>query len=265
MIEYVATVIPQGLVYWSVEAHSDRAKADFEHTLLRLNSGTETELIPANTHFTALAQPVNRPGTKTNASSGNAVTPDYKASHHFDSGLGFVYEVPQDLTILNAKRFEAEVKSVANQQTTTKAEVKSIECGHQLLVAENHSETKIVVITGHRQECIGFSLGADNLSRIGVYGMEELNKRFVLSNTETTLSSIGSHATWLMESEILPNNPVNPNRFMAMMITPTIEGMIEILIQAKTRTDLNTLMATRIKFDDDSESEIVPATSFVKK
>jgi len=190
---------------------------------------------------------------------------NYMPSHHFDSGLGFTYEVPTDLSILNAKRVLISAEKNLNQQALTKQEAKSIECGQGLLIAENHDETKVVAITAHRQDCLGFTLGVEFLSQIGSHGLDELNKQFVLSNFITARSSVGNHATWLMQSAILPKNPANPNRFIAMMVTPTPEGVAEILLEAKTRADLNTLMANRIRFDDGSESDVVPATAFTEK
>ena len=45
-IEYVATVIPKGLVYWSVHSSNKQAQSDFDHTRLHLANGVDTELIP---------------------------------------------------------------------------------------------------------------------------------------------------------------------------------------------------------------------------
>src|ERR1039458_1952412 len=45
-IEYVATVLPKGLVYWWVHSKIPQAQEDFEHSHLHLANGVDTDLIP---------------------------------------------------------------------------------------------------------------------------------------------------------------------------------------------------------------------------
>lgn len=186
------------------------------------------------------------------------------ASHHLQSGLGFTYDVPQDLTILSASQMASDLREAENRQGEfTQGETKSIECGKGLLLAETHDETKIMALTVHYQECIGaYSLTAKNLPQIGSSAVVELNKLFVLSDTVIASPLIGKHPTWVMQCHITPKNPRNPNKYMAAMIVPVSQGLAEFVLQAKTDAGLRELMASRIKFDDGAEGEIIPLTAF---
>lgn len=265
-IEYAATVLPQGLLYWSLEAQSEAARTDFEHVLLHLNNGVETQLIPAAARFSAVTQHGIPSGSKSGAPSEKVPPAERTVSHHFESGLGFTYDVPQDLTIQNAKQLDLTARAAASQRDLTQSETKSVQCGQGILMAKTRDDSRIVAITVHFQECIGdYALAAKNLPQIGSSALVELNKLFVLSTVQTATSKIGKHATWLMQSAISPKNPLNPNKYMAVMIVPTPQGLAEFLLQAKTDADFHALMATRIKFDDGAESEIIPAMAFRNK
>lgn len=264
-IEYVATVIPQGLLYCSIEAANDTAKADFEHTLLHLDGGTETELVPDAARSALAAQSATRPPQNPSLSAGKVVSAESPASHHFESGLGFTYNVPQGLEILDAKRADAGARAKAQKLDPTRGEAKSIECGKVVLAAEAPDHSRIVVISIHYQSCIGYPLTAEHFPEIASSGIFEVNKLFRLSNVERGQAAIGTHPILLVRSTISPVNSSNPNRFMALMIAPIQDGMAEFMIQAQTSEDLEKLMATHIKFDDGSEGELVPQSAFPSK
>jgi len=65
-IEYVATVLPKGLVYWSAHSRSKQAQSGFEHSRLHLSGGADTELVPAGT-FASGSQQATAPRAAAHA------------------------------------------------------------------------------------------------------------------------------------------------------------------------------------------------------
>jgi hypothetical protein len=61
------------------------------------------------------------------------------------------------------------------------------------------------------------------------------------------------------------NPPHNPNTEFALVITFTPEAVIECMIMARTPSDMAALAATHLKFDDGTETELVPASAFASK
>lgn len=185
------------------------------------------------------------------------------ASHHLESGLGFTYDVPDVLAIIDTKQLGSPSQLAANRGLNlSSGEKNSIACGRELLMAMAHDDTRIVNFSFHSQDCFGIPLDAKHFSQIGSSAITELNRLFAVANVETASTTIKPHPVWAMRSTIVPKNPKNPNRYMAISIRPVNQGMVEVLVQAKSNDDLNSLMATQIKFDDGEVSEIVPAKLF---
>ena len=264
-IEYVATVLPRGLVYWSVNAKDHRALSSFEHSRVLLKNGVETELVPANAFSSPQPPPKGSGGLQAEGATGLPFNPDPKASHHFESGVGFSYEVLPELSILSVKPFEAAIREKALQHTTTEQESKSIQCAQLLLVAERRDESKIVEIIGFPQECAGGAITAENLELVGKYGAGQLAKKYNLINPEYGSFSAGKHTFWAMRSAMVPQPPRNPNGQIALVVIPIPGGATEWLLNGKTRADLDALMATRLKFEDGTETELIPAETFTAK
>jgi hypothetical protein len=47
IIEYIGTVLPKGVVFWTAYCKDQKAQSEFEHADLHLANGGETELVPA--------------------------------------------------------------------------------------------------------------------------------------------------------------------------------------------------------------------------
>jgi hypothetical protein len=189
----------------------------------------------------------------------------HENSRHFESGLGFSYDVPSELRIIDKKPFETAAKSLALQQATTVQEAKSINCSQQLLIAENGNESKIINFVASRQGCATGIVTEKNIDKLGQYGTSELAKRFAFVKPEFSQFKLGSHIFWVMKSAMTPNPPHNPNTEFALVITFTPEAVIECMIMARTPSDMAVLIATHVKFDDGIETELVPASTFTSK
>ena len=194
----------------------------------------------------------------------NPTTP-HENPRHFESGLGFSYDVPSGLRVIANKPFESAARSLANQQATTDQERKSIDCTQQLLVAENENESKIINFVASRQGCATGIVTEKNIDKLGQYGTGELGKRFAFVKPEFGQLQSGQHSIWVMKSQMTPNPPHNPNTEFALIITFTPEAVIECMIMARTPSDMATLAATHVKFEDGTETELVPASAFASK
>ena len=195
------------------------------------------------------------------AAQGGAVgqiQPDKMASHHFVSGMGFSYEVPRELAILNIKQYDAGVRSLASQQSSTAEGAKSIRCAQPLLIAETEGEFRIIILNAHPQDCVGIQIDERNIADVGSHALGELAKRFDLSKVETGKFTVGTHVFWAMRSEALPKQPNNPIRQMAVLVTPTPQGLVECMLEGHTRADLDALAATHLKFEDGTDTAIIP-------
>lgn len=264
-IEYVATILPRGLVYWSVNAKSHRAQSGFEHSRLRLNNGVETELVPANAFSSVVPPPKTPSNLQAEGTSGDLLKPDLKTSHHFESGFGFSYEIPADLTILAIKPLEGVIREKALENATTEQESKSIQCAQLLLAAERHDESRIVEIIAFSQECAGGAITAQNLDSVGKYAAGELAKKYNLVHSESESYTAGGHKIWVMRSEMVPQPPRNPNSQVALVVVPVSGGAAECLLLARTRVDLDELMASQIKFEDATVTQLIPTGTFAAK
>jgi len=194
-----------------------------------------------------------------------AQTPDRNGkSRHFESGLGFTYDVPTDLAIISSKQFDQAIREKALQQATTGQETKSINCSQQLLAAENRDESKILQIVASPQGCATGIVIETNLAQLGQYSSGEIAKRFGAAHPEYATFIVGKHLFWAMRSETTPAPPKNPNHEIALLITYTPTAVIECLISARTPEDLAALSATALKFDDGGETQLLPAEAFRK-
>ena len=265
-LEYVATVFPRGLVYWRLEAYSEAAIADFEHLALRLTSGATNRLVPEPIAMAAVGQagpaPAALPPVAANVH--DALRPDLHAPHHFESGLGFSYDVPPQLAILDAKNFNAVLQFVNSQKPLTPEEARSAACSEGLLAAERDDEPETVVLMAHASACMGMALDPGNLPRIGYARLSEISRRYALTGVETEVTNLGEHPVWAMRAAIAPNDPDNPMRFLAVLLLPVPQGIVEFVLQARTRAHLDELMATQIAFADGAASQLFPA-SFLRR
>ncbi len=71
-IEYVATVLPNALIYVSGRSRSKQAQAGFEHARLRLANGVETELIPTDAFAAGEQRTQSLPAAKVDESTPSA-------------------------------------------------------------------------------------------------------------------------------------------------------------------------------------------------
>jgi len=262
--KYVALLlapIPNGLAEYFLVG---RTRADLDALLatrIRFDDGVETELAPAGT-FSDREQPQSAGGARANPFPEDAPQPDLTPTHHFDSGLGFSFEVPQDLGVRNVKQLTELAKAIAAQHPLTGGEATSVRCGQGLLMAGRKDLSRVIAVFAFARECIGFPLEAGNLALVGQSGIVELAKRYEFGHTETGSFSAGKHRLWAMRSSIAPKDPAAPHRFIGVVLVPTPQGVAECMIQADTRADLDALMAVRLRFDDGAETELIPARVF---
>lgn len=263
-LEYVATVFPRGLVYWSLEAYSEAARAEFEHLPLHLQGSAPSALVPSSIQWAAASAAAVTPPPPVAAALQDAIRPDSNASHHFQSGLGFAYEVPPQLALLNARNFNAVLQYVNSQKPMTADEARTAACSEGLLAAERDDEPETIVLMAHASACMGMALDAGNLPRIGNARLTEIARQFQLSSVETTVTNLGEHLVWAMRAQIAPHSPDNPMRHLAVLLLPVPQGIVEFVLQARTRAHLDELMATPISFDDGAASQLFPA-SFLRR
>jgi hypothetical protein len=86
-VEYVATLLPRGIVYWRLEALNDAAISDFRHITVKLNDGAASELEPAGMQLATVAKPAPMANSGAMAVINQALQPDTNTPHHFDAGL----------------------------------------------------------------------------------------------------------------------------------------------------------------------------------
>lgn len=246
----VLTPVADGFAEFFLMGRTQAARDALMATTLKLDDGAETALAPAGA-FADMNQ--------TQIASADV---DTHASHHFKSGLGFSLDVPQDLTLGNVAEVTEEAKAVATEHTLTSGEQTSIRCAHILLAAMRNDNSRVIAVTTHGQECIGFPLNADTLETMGKSAMDELAKRYDFSHTQATRLSNGAHRLWAMRASIVPKDPTDPHRFFAVLLLPVTPGMAECLMEANTEADLDALMAMRLTFDDGAQGTLIPAGTF---
>lgn len=261
-VEYVATVLPQGLLYWSLEAHGGTARPDFEHARVRLQNGTETELLPAGTALTAVeAAPSGQP-SRTNPS---ALARDYTASHHFKSELGFSLDVPQDMALFDVKSLNTAMRLAVHHQPLTPEQTKSLECARGLLGAGSSDDSRVITIVLHDLGCLGVQSEQADPSHFSLYTLRDMDRIATVGDVEMAHASIGGHALWISRASIASRSSEEHSRFLAMLVLPVQGGIVEVLLVARTRAELNALSDVRIVFDDGTEGALVPASAFAEK
>ena len=261
-IEYLVAVLPKGLIYLSAQSRDARAQTGFEHALLHLDGNIETALIPegvfdaaphAHAEFTELA-PLS--------ATVNFIKFDKTASHHFRSDLGFSYEIPSDFQIFDPQDWEAKHRLDANGQPA-RSQVPESQRRKTLLAARNEGQSKQVVVTSCTGQCMGRLQNATDLNLLLANDTLDLARNYTLRDTRYGAFTVGSHPVAVMRSAAASKaQPWEPEKQVALLITPVPGGVIEYLLQGKTRGDLDTLMATRIRFEDGAESELIPSEAF---
>jgi hypothetical protein len=261
----VLTPISDGYAEFFLMGRTEAARDAMMATTLKLDDGAETALVPAgtfpNVKLEQTAQQQTAPAQTALAQTTSANS-DVSASHQFNSKLGFSLDVPQDLTIGNVAEVAEEAKAIAAEHTLTSREQTSVRCAHILLAAMRSDFSRVIAVTTHGQECIGFPLNADTMEVMGESAMGELAKRYDFSHTQATRLNSGQHRLWAMRASIVPKDPSDSHRFFAVLLIPTTQGVAECMMEATTEADLDALMAMRLKFDDGAESALIPASTF---
>jgi hypothetical protein len=265
-IEYVATVLPAGLVYWQVQSRSKQAEADFEHAHLHLANGVETELIPTGAFGDAKSPAQDFTSLGSESSTGTPIMEDRKASHHFESGLGFSYEVPQDLMILDTQQWEAAHRARSATQSATSEAAPSHRCGETLLVATVGDQSKLITVRTGAPECIGPANSAESLHLLMATAVVGLSQSYTLRNPQYGSFSAGAHQISVIRSTgALKKRPWEADKYIAMVFIPARSGVVEYFLGGRTRADLDALMATRLRFDDGTETALIPAGAFAAR
>jgi hypothetical protein len=261
-IEYVATVLPKGLVYWSAHSKMLQAQEDFEHTHLHLASGVYTELIPAGVFEAAKSpsQPYNSLGSAT--TTVRQIMEEPHASHHFNSGYGFTYEVPSNFKIYDPKQWEA-ANRVDSSGKPIPNNVPESRRWQPLLVAMTEDQSQTVILNVCPLTCIGSPTSGYSLDFAMVGAVVNLGKKYNLKNTEYGTFSAGKHKFWVMRSMAsLKDRTWEKPRYLAVLMTPTANGIAEYLLLCKLRADMDALMTTRLKFEDGTETELISNEAF---
>ena len=261
-IEYVATVLPRGLVYWFVHSKMLQAQEDFEHTHLHLANGVDTDLIPAGV-FEGTKSP-SQPFTSLGSTAANVrqIMVDPHASHHFNSGYGFTYEVPQNFKIYDAKQWE-EGNRMDSSGKPVPSKIPESRRRQTLLVAMTEDQSQTVSLTVCTLACMGSQTNAYSLDFAMVEEIVNLGKKYNLKNTEYGTFSAGTHKFWAMRSTaVLKDRTWESPRYLDLLMIPTANGVAEYFLLGKTRADLDALMATRLTFEDGAETELIPNEAF---
>jgi hypothetical protein len=261
-IEYLAAVLPKGLIYLSAQSKDARAQAGFEHARLHLDNNIETDLIPQGVFDAAPSGHEEFTKLAPQASTITFVNFDKTASHHFKSDLGFSYEIPTDFQIFDPLDWEAKHRLDANGQpvTTTVPEAKRRKT---LVVARTEGQSRQVILTSCTGPCLGPLQNATNLNLLLANDVLDLARKYALRNTRYGALTVGSHTFVVMRSAgSFKAQPWEPEKEMAVMITPVAGGVIEYFLLCKSRADLDALAATRIHFDDGAASELIPEEAF---
>jgi hypothetical protein len=264
-IEYVATILPKGLIYWYVHSKNQQAQSGFEHAQLQLTSGVKTELIPEGA-FEATGSPDQAfTSLGSTATTVSLIKKDLNASHHFDSGHGFSYEIPQNFMLLDTKQWAAAHHVDANGQPVPDQTPLS----HRrqiLLVTKPEDDSKLILLTTCTKECLGPQPMAHSMDVFLAMNIVNLARTYTLKDQEFGNFSVGPHSFLCMRSmAAVKKLPWESNIYLAVLITPITDGIAEYFLQGRTRADLDALMATRLKFDDGAETELIPQAAFTAK
>jgi hypothetical protein len=255
---YLAVVImpiADGFVEFFLMGRTQAARDAMMATTLKLDDGAETALVPANTFANGKQDQIAHAQTVP-------VVADTNDPHHFNSGIGFSLEVPQDLAIANTAQVAEEARAILAGQALTSREQTSVRCAQGLLIAARKDLSRIISVTAHNEECIGVQMNADSLSSVGGSMMKEMAKKYDFLDRQTTRLSNGQHRLWIMRASILPKDLTDRHRFIAIVLIPINQTVAECMMGANTEADLDALMATHLKFDDGPESALIPAGTF---
>jgi tetratricopeptide (TPR) repeat protein len=261
-IEYVATVLPKGLVYWSAHCRNRQAQAGFEHAHLHLAGGVDTELIPAGAFDVPIKPPANFAVSRESASAAIDAMEVPNASHRFMSSLGFDYQVPRDFLILDTGKWEA-AHRVDTAGQTISSTVPEARRRHALLVAIAPDHAQLLILTACSHQCLGSGYPSGDLTLLLANDTLDLARKYDLRETEYGKFSAGSHSFWAMRSRAaLKSRPAEPERFLALLIARVSDGVAEYFLECQTREELDALMATRLSFEDGAETRLIPAEAF---
>jgi len=256
-VEFLATALPGGILFVSARALTPQAQSGFEHAHIHLSSGIDTELIPAG------ALDAKQPPSPDIARLGSVSTVpstipyDTKASHHFDIGAGFTYEVPSDFHILDTEKWLASIKDdPTNPQS-------SDNCSAYWLVATPEGNARMVTVRTYPLKCLNFTITTNNLPYLLSQAAINLQKKYITHNVEYGSFTAGSHTFGALRcTASLKGHSWEGDRSLAMVLSPIPNGLVEFFLMGRSPAELNAAMATTLKLDDGSETPLIPHSAF---
>lgn len=256
-VEFLATALPKGILFVSAHALTPQAQAGFEHAHLHLSSSIDTELIPAGA-LDAKQPPAPNIARLGSASDVPTVIPyDTKASHHFDIGAGFTYEVPMDFHILNTEKWVASLKDDPNSPQSAE------NCSAYWLVATPEGNSRLVTVRTFAQKCLGYANTADNLPFQLSQAAINLAKKYTVHNVEYGTFTAGSHSFGVLRcTASLKSRAWEADRSLAIVLSLIPNGLVEFFLMGRSPAELSAVMATTLKLDDGAETALVPHGAF---
>ena len=256
-IEYLATVLPKGLVYVSAHLLTAQAQSSFERAHIHLAGGVETELIPPGVLDPGQApnEDITRLGA---ASTSSGLIPyDKNVSHHFDILAGFTYEIPADLEIFNTEKWVESLKQDSTIPPPTHT------CSHIRLVATPEDNSRQVILTIYPQSCFHTAIGQENLQFLIATDTINLQKKYTMRNPEYAFFAAGAHNFAVMRTPASNKEAAwEADRYLAIVLAPVPDGVAEFFLMGRTRAGLDAMMATVLKFTDGTQTALVPADAF---
>ena len=266
-IEYVATVLERGLVYWQIQAHTQAAAEMFARIALHLDGGAVTALIPkqagfATVHMHTPDEAASPELAKARAAVRDALLPDMTASRHLETEYGFSYDVPMGLELLNKERVRAATSTLRALAEASGGRPSSDTCADQLLLAQNLERPQLLTMLGYGPGCLAYPLDTGHLAELGRNALAQMRASFRVSHVETAVTQLGEHPAWAMRASIAPLDAGNPLRHLAVLMLPGEHGLVEVVIQTASPADLEALMRSPILFSDGATSELIPLSVF---
>lgn len=255
-IEYLATVLPNGLVFISAHSVTPIAQSSFEHARLHLPGGIDTELIPAGALDPSEAPTENIARLGSSSYSGTLIPYDKDASHHFDIGAGFVYEVPSDFNIFNTQKWEESMQQSESIPLSTNG------CTQHRLIAAPEDSSRQVILSTFAKKCLIVPNTAEDLPYFITNDTHQLEKKYTLRDPQFAAFTSGTHSFAVMWTPaVLNDHAWEGERYIAVVLTPIPDGLAEFFIRGRTRANLDALMATVLKLDSGATTALIPVTA----
>lgn len=259
-IEYLATILPRGLVYLAAHALTPQAQSSFDHARLHLSSGVDTELIPSgalNSKQPA-AEDMARLGSAS--TSGGLIPYDAHASHHFDIGAGFTWEVPAEFNIYNTEKWLE-----AQQKEDPAVKPHQPGCHVERIIAGPEDGARLVIVTTFEQKCLSLKAVSEDLTLLLANDTINLQKKYVLHNPVYAEYTAGAHSFAVMRCTATnKQRSFEADRSLALVLTPIPDGIAEFFLVGRSPAALDAIMATALKLDDGTQTTLVPASAMAK-